>query len=319
MKAFRKRFLSAMCMVAFGVYFAMAQTNTIKHTVDRGETLLSIAKRYATTEAKIIELNPDAAQFVYVGMELVIPAVKVNNAIKEDNPKTLYNNVVTQNTIIDSALNNTDFSRNDHTKFEKELYVGISMNNFTGDDIENSDMKVGFNAGITARYYVVNDLFLEGSLGISTKGYKSDSESSSGSYWDDEGPNYDVSISTKYTSYNLDLPILVGYKLAVNDDFNIKLKVGPYLTYALSGKLKEEGYWTEYEDIHSSATEHINKETKISDMNGFKNFGYGIHAGISADYKQFIFSASYQRAFSKVFDDAKAFEQNILISLGYRF
>lgn len=310
-------------MVAFGVSFAIAQTSTIKHTVDRGETLQSIAKRYATTEAKIIELNPDAAQFVYVGMELTIPAVKVNDAVKEDNPKTLYNNFVTQNTsdhfITNSALINTDFSKNNHTKFEKELYVGVSMNNFTGDDIKNSDMKVGFNAGVTARYYVVNDLFLEGSLGISTKGYKSDSESSSGSYWDDEGPNYDGSISTKYTSYNLDLPILVGYKLAVNDDFNIKLKVGPYLTYALFGKLKEEGYWTGYEDIHSSSTEYINKETKIGDMDGFKNFGYGIHAGISADYKQFIFSASYQRAFSKVFDDAKAYEQNILISFGYRF
>lgn len=317
MKPFRKRLLSVMCMIALSVSFAIAQTNTIKHTVDRGETLQSIAKRYATTEAKIIELNPDAAQFVYVGMELTIPAVK------EDNQKTLHNNFVTQNTsdhfITNSALNNTDFSKNDHTKFEKELYVGVSMNNFTGDDIKNSDMKVGFNAGVTARYYVVNDLFLEGSFGISTKGYKSYSESSSGTYWDDEGPNYDSSISTKYTSYNIDLPILVGYKLAMNDDFNIKLKVGPYLTYALSGMLKEEGYWTEYEDIHSSATDYIDKETKIGDMKGFKNFGYGIHAGISADYKQFILSVSYQRAFSKVFNDEKAYEQNTIISLGYRF
>lgn len=54
-------------------------------------------------------------------------------------------------------------------------------------------------------------------------------------------------------------------------------------------------------------------------MKGFKNFGYGIQAGISADYKMFILSASYQRAFSKIFDKTKAYEQNILISLGYRF
>ena len=82
MKTFRKRFLSAMCMVAFGVSFAIAQTSTIKHTEDRGETLQSIAKRYATTEAKIIELNPDAAQFVYVGMELVIPVVASQETTK---------------------------------------------------------------------------------------------------------------------------------------------------------------------------------------------------------------------------------------------
>lgn len=310
-------------MVAFGVGCALAQTSTIKHTVDRGETLQSIAKRYATTEAKIIEFNPDAAQFVYVGMELTIPVVNVNDAAKKDNQKIMHNNFVTQDTSnrvkTNSALNNTDFSENGHTKFEKELYAGVSMNNFTGDYDENSDIKIGFNAGITARYYLVKDLFIEGSLGIATKGYKSRVMSSSGLYWDDEGPNYDGSISTVFTTYNLDLPILLGYKLSVNDDFNIKLKVGPYFTYALSGKSKRKGYWTEYEDIHSSATENIDEETKIGDIDGFKNFGYGIHAGISADYKQLILSASYQRAFSKVFENKKAYEQNILISLGYRF
>lgn len=62
-------------MVAFSVSFAVAQTSTVKHTVDRGETLQSSAKRYATTEAKIIELNPDATQFVYVGMELTVPTI----------------------------------------------------------------------------------------------------------------------------------------------------------------------------------------------------------------------------------------------------
>lgn len=320
MNILRKRLLLAIYMVAFGACFASAHTNTIKHTIDCGETLQSIAEHYATTEAKIIELNPDAAQFVYVGMELTIPTVKVNDAVKEDNPKTSHDNSAAQDTSYnESASNNTDSSKNGHTKFEKEVYVGISMNSFTGDDIKNSDMNIGFNAGFTARYYVANDLFVEGSLGISTKGYKLDSKSSSGSSWDDEGPNYDSSISQKYTSYNLDLPILVGYKLAVNEDINIKLKAGPYLTYALSGKLKTKGYRTDYEDIHSGETEHINNETNIGDMNGFNNFGYGIHAGISADYKQFILSVSYQRAFSKILDDNKAFEQNILISFGYRF
>ena len=82
MDTFKKRLLSAICVVTFSVYSAVAQTNTIKHTVDRGETLASIAKRYATTEAKIIELNPDVAQFVYVGMELIIPIVVSQEIIK---------------------------------------------------------------------------------------------------------------------------------------------------------------------------------------------------------------------------------------------
>ncbi|HIR72131.1 MAG TPA: LysM peptidoglycan-binding domain-containing protein [Candidatus Coprenecus pullicola] len=51
----------------------------LKHTVDIGETLASIAQRYGTTEARIIELNPDAADFIYVGMELVIPVASPAN------------------------------------------------------------------------------------------------------------------------------------------------------------------------------------------------------------------------------------------------
>lgn len=204
-------------------------------------------------------------------------------------------------------------------KFEKEVLVGLSMNNFIGDDMESVDMKMGFHAGFTARYNFIKNCFLEGSLGIATKGYKSGRFMSSGQYWLDEDANYDSDMSSKYTSYNVELPILVGYKFVLNDDLNFKVKVGPYLTYAISGKAKTEGYITTYPDIHSSETEYIDNETKISDMDGFNRFGCGIHAGISADYKRFILSASYQRAFTKVFGDNDAYEQNILISVGYRF
>lgn len=56
----------------------MAQQTTVSHIVDRGETLASIAARYHVTEAQIIELNPQAGQFIYVGMELTIPASSTN-------------------------------------------------------------------------------------------------------------------------------------------------------------------------------------------------------------------------------------------------
>lgn len=78
------RILSIILIVfAVGNEHATAQTSTtVTHTVNRGETLASIAQKYHTSEAKIIELNPEAAQFVYVGMELTLPAgasATVNN------------------------------------------------------------------------------------------------------------------------------------------------------------------------------------------------------------------------------------------------
>ncbi|MCD8394494.1 MAG: LysM peptidoglycan-binding domain-containing protein [Bacteroidales bacterium] len=72
MKHFTRRLMALGCFALLGIAMAVAQTTTT-HIVDRGETLASIAQRYGTTEARIIELNPDAAQYVYVGMELTIP------------------------------------------------------------------------------------------------------------------------------------------------------------------------------------------------------------------------------------------------------
>lgn len=53
----------------------LSQNNTVKHVIDRGETLASIASLYNTTAEEIIAYNPDASDLVYVGMELDIPYV----------------------------------------------------------------------------------------------------------------------------------------------------------------------------------------------------------------------------------------------------
>ena len=58
---------------------AVAQTAR-KHVIERGETLESIATRYGVTTEEIIKLNPGAAQFVYVGMELTLPEKPVETA-----------------------------------------------------------------------------------------------------------------------------------------------------------------------------------------------------------------------------------------------
>lgn len=60
--------------IAMSVISLSAQTATVTHVIDRGETIETIAEKYGVTPQSIIDLNPAAAQFVYVGMELTIPA-----------------------------------------------------------------------------------------------------------------------------------------------------------------------------------------------------------------------------------------------------
>lgn len=60
----------AIFVAVIGSMTVMADTT---HVVNRGETLQSIAQKYGVTTEQIIQANPQAAQFVYVGMELTIP------------------------------------------------------------------------------------------------------------------------------------------------------------------------------------------------------------------------------------------------------
>lgn len=163
MNTLKKRLLSAIYMVAFSACLVVAQTQAIKHTVDRGETLASIAKRYATTEAKIIELNPDAAQFLYVGMELIIP----NTQEREQAGKTMVH-TYSSNTVNQTAKETLSQIYNKEYNVSDFTFYGISylaaFDNvdkgyymFGGEFFSNSgwggDLQLGFNYGLVDKDY----------------------------------------------------------------------------------------------------------------------------------------------------------------------
>lgn len=316
----------------------VAKTYAFVHVVEKGETLESIASIYDLPKAVLIKANPGCDKRLYIGQKLQIPMVEdqpqtqpktEQPPVTHPTPKPKAQDVyipATQSRGIPQSTEemlfnqeSTSYHRESTPEFETEISAGLSLNNFVGKDADDYKYKLGFNAGFTARYYFSGDYFLEGALNVATKGYKLNEYESSGPYWDDEGYNYEQEITTKYNSYNLDLPILIGYRIKLDDDLNFKVKVGPYLTYVLSGKKNIKGYHSHSPDIHSSEKEYIDEEVKIGDMSDFKKFGYGVTAAVSADFEQLVLTLSYQRAFSKVFGDAKKYEQNFLISLGYRF
>lgn len=99
MKTFFRKTIVVFMLIALNMTLAMAQS-TVKHVVDKGETLTSIAQKYGVTKEKIVELNPEAAQFIYVGMELVVPAttIKLNETEAVTSQPTSTNDYsITQN------------------------------------------------------------------------------------------------------------------------------------------------------------------------------------------------------------------------------
>ena len=63
--------------------FMSIMAQQVSHTVRRGETLESIAKKYNVSVYALTQSNPDAKDVFYVGMKLVIPSAKATkNEIK---------------------------------------------------------------------------------------------------------------------------------------------------------------------------------------------------------------------------------------------
>ena len=67
-----KRFFLSVLLCTVCV-LAMAQSQTITHIVQRGETIESIADYYKVSVADINKANPNADGIIYVGIKLNIP------------------------------------------------------------------------------------------------------------------------------------------------------------------------------------------------------------------------------------------------------
>lgn len=117
-KIFLSVLLCTFCM------FAMAQSQTVTHVVQRGETIESIAEFYKVSVEDINKANPNVDGIVYVGMKLNIPtSVTIqNNVTKEERQsvKVVANhNVKFQNTDSYVAKDNGENSYR-HTDFPNE-------------------------------------------------------------------------------------------------------------------------------------------------------------------------------------------------------
>ena len=338
MTMIKKFFLSVLlCTVCM---FGMAQSQTVTHVVQRGETLESIAEYYKVSVEDINKANPNADGIVYVGMKLVVPVGATSTiteaTAQQKSPKatnrtspTSFNKSRSENS--QQIVHTTSYSKD---LWKLRVIAGLTSGSWTGKDFKDGEIDTDygrasaknkaiyqFHAGLIADYVFSKNVY--GGLGIvfNQSGYKQDCLMTSGQYWDDEGGNYDGEQTVKMTTNKFDIPIHIGGMYNLSSDTKMFLEAGPYLSYTISGNKKRTGTFTEYDDIHSSETEPINEKDKIGkgSLKDFQKFGYGLSATIGASFNRIILQFTYQRGLNKTIKKKKQYEQNMLLSLGYEF
>ena len=199
-----------------------------------------------------------------------------------------------------TAIAMVSVNAQDNLKWGVMAGMNVSKYTFTG-----FDNRVGFHAGVKAE------------LGLS--------QEASGAYMDFaalltlKGAKIDGgSIATvKFNPYYLEIPVHVGYKYAVNENFALFGSVGPYLAVGLFGKakLKVDG---DIADIAELGGNSMSED--IFGDDGLKrfDFGLGLKAGVEFS-KKYQVAISYDFGLIEVIKEVRMKNRNLMISLGYMF
>ena len=221
-KIFLSVLLCTVCMLS------MAQSQTVTHVVQRGETLESIAEYYKVSVEDINKANPNAEGIVYVGMKLNIPT---------SSKPQIVSNIDNQSGSTYTQGNNIKHHSNDKVYQEHKYKAAKNEDEKVGKFEFAGELGFGFIKGadnfmyeatVGANYRLPYNLYIGARIGYNSANYTGLIKI--------EGQN----INAKQNYHLLEIPIEFGYSLK-NESETLGLIpfVGFNTNIGLSGKYKQ--------------------------------------------------------------------------------
>lgn len=166
------------------------------------------------------------------------------------------------------------------------------------------DSRIGFHAGIKAELglpQVTEGAYMDFGALLTLKGAQIDGGAAG---------------NIKLNPYYLEIPVHIGYKYAVNDDFTLFANAGPYVAIGLFGKVKAKinGDFSDDLGFSGSASEDIFGD------DGFKRFDLGLGLKVGAEFsKKYQVSFGYDFGLVEVAKSSDTKNRNFMISVGFMF
>lgn len=171
--------------------------------------------------------------------------------------------------------------------------VGVNLSNVTR--IDDSKVKLGFQAGVGMEYALDEMWSVQPSLMFTTKGFKVKSEGKT------------LTANPMY----LELPVMAAIRFAVEDGQNVVVKAGPYLAYGLGGKYKIGG---EKFDFFGD------KEFAGFSVKGANRFDAGLGVGVAYEINQLFVDLTGEIGLTKLHGgDKSPRNMNFSVGVGYKF
>lgn len=196
---------------------------------------------------------------------------------------------------------------------EENVYWGVRFG-LTSASI-GGDLDLGAKAGMTLAGVVglrasdSTPVFIESGLYYTERGGKSGGPFKNRATGEKEG-------SVERVGYNcLEIPIVIKYGFKAGDNIAILPYIGPYFSYAFSGKTKQKDI-----DTQESVSKGSFDEKKAY-TGGLKRANMGFKIGVGAEYNKIYLELGYQFGITNVckYEDYSAHSNAFFANLGVNF
>lgn len=258
-----------------------------EHTVQRGETLESIAKNYRITVAQLVEANPKAADLFYVGLKLNIPEATTAQTPTQAPAREADATQPTDN----RPTNNNPSPSNDNEEVQGpgwDAQMELSYG-FLTKPKGASGSSYTYGVDLAMAYWFTEKkkgFFASAGLGYNSANYRSLSR---------EGVGHYNSFTT--TSHFVTVPIKAGFAFCTD---NKNFGVTPFIGSNLGLMVKTKNKYKEIGGDHSEGSAKTNKvkftpDFRIGAMFRIYEFNVGAFYSmpITKDTKSFFGKDAY--------------------------
>jgi hypothetical protein len=173
---------------------------------------------------------------------------------------------------------------------------GINMSNLYGDELDNENVKIGFNVGLLADIDFSFNSAIQTGLFFTTKGYKYDSG------------NLDYTENLMY----IQLPVHYAYKIDVTPGTRVVFHAGPYAAYGVGGSRKLDAG-----ELGSLEVDKIFGDGMLQ----YKPFDVGLGLGVGAEFGPILVDLGWDMGLVNISNtsNGNVKNQNAYLSVGYKF
>lgn len=289
----KKIFLSFIALILSVSVFAQA----VVHTVQRGETLESIAQKYGVSTQDLLNANPDAKEYLYTGMKITIPAVQ--KAVVNYEERSAATKATTSTS---TASSSSSYSSTNYSAKEGGLYAMAGRKGFVGNTMISyllppNEHIENFNIGLALDlfgycYYVHNNVYIEGTLGFGWNMYRIKREKVLGNISTDGG---------SLSWWGINVPLHVGGLFPISEKSAFSVFAGPRIQFAVTGEQK-------------TGSGKDEKKIKYKDLAGYTPVTAYIELGVEFQYKDVGYAIVYDLGMG----DFHKKENNVSLCFRYR-